>query len=202
MFVASPSWVLRQTRNNITEHKWKDFIYITTLTHSNWDSICDAFLLDSTLSKELFALNPPSLSSTQTLGLPTRLNPNTLWWSTRTWLGGERLTGRSVFGKWKQENDGVLVLQSPLTVDAADVRYSVSAFFFSWFLFFLFFFLKHQQGVQKPPTEDQTPVLIDIVCSHRRKVGACRRGRAPLHTGVLKGWKKDFKGLKSLNSGH
>lgn len=118
--------------------------------------------------------------------------------------GGELLTGRSVFGSWKQENDVVLVLQSPLTVDAADVWYSVSAFFFSSF-FFSFFFLKHQQGIQKPPTEDQAPVLIDIVCSHRRKVGACRRGRAPPHTGVLKGWKKqkkDFKGLKSLNSGH
>lgn len=45
------------------------------------------------------------------------------------------------------------------------------------------------------------PVLTDIVCSHRRKGGACRQGRAPLHTGVLKTYKrvKHFKDLKSLN---
>lgn len=64
-------------------------------------------------------------------------------------------------------------------------------------VFLFFFFSKHQQGIQKTPTEEQAPVLIDIVCSHRRKAGACRRGRAPLHTGVLKGWKK--KTLKGWN---
>lgn len=67
-------------------------------------------------------------------------------------------------------------------MDVVDVRYSVSAFFF----FSFFFFKTSARNSKKTPTEEQAPVLIDIVCSHRRKVGACRRGRAPLHTGVLK----------------
>lgn len=63
---------------------------------------------------------------------------------------------------------------------------------------FFYFFFKHQQGIQKTPTEDQTPVLIDIVCSHRRRGRAFRQGRALLQTGVLKTHKKSQKKKKNF----
>lgn len=143
------------------------------------------FLLNSTLSKELDDLYP--LSSTQKSWQYSCTEPYYDETNACDWAENGA-TGRSVYGSWKEENEDVLSFkQSPLKVDAVVGN--------MWHSAFCFFFLKHQQGIQKTPTEDQTPVLIDIACSHRRRGRACQQGQAPLETGVLKTHTKKEKQL-------
>lgn len=82
-------------------------------------------------------------------------------------------------------------------MDAADVRYSVSAFFFS------FSFQNISKEFKKPQQKSrrQSSLILSVVTEGRR--GHAGGGGLLCILGCLKGEKKkDFKGLKSLNSGH